>query len=142
MFDADELLGTDDIKAFLSNEKYQNFNCVRVCWRVFDDSGIVEANGDYSMMKRFKTYRDCRQVNSILNTKFDVRGLTPHGPLNVPCCDVNGDKCWSHNEFIGETVSDKGYKVFVNHYMMKTLDEFVNGKMVRLYPDQSKQKAQ
>ena len=24
---------------------------------------------------------------------------------------------------------------------MKTLDEFVNGKMVRLYPDQSKQKA-
>ncbi len=143
LLDADELLSCSDVKTFLNNEKFQSFNCVRVCWRLFDDSNIVEANGDYSMLKRFNTYRNCRQCKSIINTKFDIRsGFSPHGPLNVNCCDVNGNKCWSHNEFIGETVSDKNYQVWINHYYMKTIDEFVTGKMVRLYPDQSKQKAQ
>lgn len=142
VFDADELLDVKNIKAFLGNEKYQNFNCLRVCWRVFDDSNLINANGDYSMMRRFKSYRNCRQCKSIINTKFDIiGGISPHGPLNVNCCDVNGDKCWSKNEFIGQSIRDKNYDVWLNHYMFKTIEEYVEGKMKRLYPDQNKASA-
>lgn len=142
LFDADELLDVQDIKEFLSNEKYQHFNCVRVCWRVFDDSNIVDTNGDYSMMKRFKSYKNSRQCKSILNTKFNIiGGISPHGPLNVNCCDVNGDKCWSKNEFIGYSIKDKNYNVWLNHYMFKTIEEYVECKMKRLYPDQGKASA-
>lgn len=117
----DEFLDIKDIKEFLSNDKFNNYNCIRVCWRLFDDNNIIETNGDYSLMKRFKSSKPCRQVKSIINTSLDtyIGWMTPHGSLKVKCCDVNGDPCLSDNEFIGESIKDKKYKVFLNHYYMK-----------------------
>lgn len=136
-FDADEFLDTDNIKEFLNNEKFKDYDCVRVPWRVFDDSNIIEAKGDYSV-KKFKTFRYCRQCKSIVNTiKNKNSFFSPHGPLNVNACDPNGDNCQSSNEFICDSIKEKKYNVWINHYMLKTLEEYVTNKMVRLYPDQS-----
>ena len=140
-FDADEFLDVIDIKEFLSDEKFKDYDCVRVPWKVFDDSNIIETNGDYSV-KRFKTFRYCRQSKAIVNTLFNKNSFfSPHGPLMVKACDPNGNDCMSINEFICDSIKEKKYKVWINHYMLKTLEEYVTKKMVRLYPDQSENMA-
>lgn len=103
---------------------------------MFDDSDIIETRGDYSV-KKFKTFRYCRQCKSIVNTVNNKNTFfSPHGPLNVNVCDPNGDRCQSCNEFICDSIKEKKYNIWINHYMLKTLEEYVTTKMVKLYPDQ------
>ena len=140
-FDADEFLAVEDVKTFLDNEDFSSFDCIRVPWRVFDDSNIVLCNGNYSI-KRFKNSIQSRVCKAIVNTKSSsINGISPHGPLNVRACDPNGDACKSKDLFMVDSLPEKGYNVWLNHYMFKTLEEYVTNKMVRLYPDQTKESA-
>ena len=62
-FDVDEFLETDDIKQFLENSKFREFVCIRIPWKIYDDSDIVKVNNDYSV-KRFINYRKHRGCKS------------------------------------------------------------------------------
>ena len=140
-FDADEFLDVENIKEFLSNDTFLGFDCIRVPWKVFTDDGLVFSNGNYSI-KRFKTYIPSIVCKSIVNTKSkSITGISPHGPLNVNACDPNGDKCKSKDLYMNDFLPEKMYNVWLNHYMFKTIEEYVTHKMVRLYPDQTNESA-
>lgn len=140
-FDADELLDVENIKMFLGNNTFSEHDCVRVPWKIFDDSNIIESNGNYSF-KRFKTFEFSRGCKAIVNTKSKkIGGISPHGPLNVNACDPNGDKCKSRDLFLWDSLKNKQCNVWLNHYIFKTLEEYIDNKMVRLYPDQSAKSA-
>ena len=142
--DADELLDLgeyDSIKHFLNEEKFQNESCIRIAWKIYDDSGLVRPNGDYRMKERFSSFKYCRQCKSIIRTTLDVRGFTPHGPLNIRCVDSSGRICGSKDEFLSNDLRTDN-PVWINHYFMKTIEEYVTGKMKRLYPDQKDSNAQ
>lgn len=136
-FDADEFLDIKDIKGFLNQDKFKGFSCIRIPWKLFNDSNIIETKGDYSIRK-FIDFKYCRQCKSIIKPyNFIGATMSPHGPLNVNACDPNGEICMTSNEFISKTIQNKKYDVWLNHYMLKTIEEYVNFKMKRLYPDQS-----
>ena len=140
-FDADEFLDVPDIKAFLGNPVFSTFDCVRVPWKIFDDSDLIESNGYYSN-KRFKAFVFSRGCKAIVNTKSTtIASISPHGPLNVNACDPNGDKCKSKDLFLWDALDDKENNVWLNHYIFKTIQEYIDNKMVRLYPDQTKDSA-
>ena len=142
-FDADEFLDVKNVKVFLENKKdvFSNFCCIRIPWRIYDDNNIVETNNNYSI-KRFTKFHNHRGCKSIINTKFNIgNNMTPHGPLNINACDPNGKKCDSKDLFICNSIKEQNYDVWLNHYMLKTIDEYIHHKQVRLYPDQTKKSA-
>jgi hypothetical protein len=140
-FDCDEFLETDDIKKFLNNNIFNEFVCIRIPWKMYTDSNIVEVNDDFSI-KRFKEYHKHRGCKSIVNTKYNIgNNMTPHGPLNVKACDPDGNLCQTKDLFMCDSIIDKNYQIWLNHYMLKTIDEYIHYKQKRLYPDQSKESA-
>lgn len=142
-FDIDEFLHIDggmNIKQFLAQDMFNDrgINCVRVCWKQFDDSGIIKPNGDYSV-KKFKTFlpitkKDSVQSKVILKTQLDnVEFTSTHGPIKDPrvvCVNTAGELCEN-----AITVKKPTWEnCCLNHYRFKTIEEFVLNKMVRLWP--------
>lgn len=142
-FDIDEFLHIDNnksIKEFLSDDKYNNrgVNCVRFCWKQFDDSGIIETNGNYSV-KKFTSFlplsrQDTTQSKIIIKTVLDnVTFTSTHGPIKdqrVKCVNTEGALC--QNAIM---ISNSTWKnACLYHYRFKTLEEYINNKMVRLWP--------
>ena len=142
-FDIDEFLhidGNKSIKQFLSNDMYNDrgINCIRVCWKQFDDSDIIKTNGDYSV-KKFKTYLPITNIHAT-QTKPIIKTILPetvftsaHGPVkdkNVKCVNTAGNLC-SNTILIKNVTWDNAC---LHHYRFKTIEEFVLQKMIRLWP--------
>ena len=144
-FDIDEFLCIEDnrcvnIKQFLSKDIYNDrgINCVRVCWKQYDDSGIIKTNGDYSI-KKFKTYLPITnklsvQTKPIIKTVLDnLKFTSAHGPNSdrrVVCVNTAGELCENAITIKNPTWENMCLK----HYRFKTIEEFVLKKMVRLWP--------
>lgn len=142
-FDIDEFLHIDkgfNIKQFLSQYMYNhdNVNCIRVCWKQFTDSDIIQTNGNYSV-KKFKahlpiTHVDSSQTKIIIKTTIDNLVFTsPHGALtnnNVKCVNTKGKFCENAIMVKHPTWAN----ACLHHYRFKTLEEFIKNKMVRLWP--------
>ena len=142
-FDLDEFLHIDNnknIKQFLSEDMYNDrgINCIRVCWKQFDDSNILKTNGDYSV-KKFKTYlpitiKTAAQSKPIIKTVVDIKEFSSaHGPVSnndVKCVNTAGELC--SNAITINKITWKN--ACLHHYRFKTIEEFVLQKMVRLWP--------
>ena len=144
-FDIDEFLHISDnrcvnIKQFLSKDIFNDrgINCVRVCWKQYDDSDIIKTNGDYSV-KKFKTYLPITnklavQTKPIIKTVIDIKTFSSaHGPTNtkgVVCVNTAGELC--DNAITIKNVTWEN--ACLKHYRFKTIEEFVLMKMVRLWP--------
>lgn len=143
IFDIDEFLHIDNgmnIKQFLAQDMYNDrgINCIRICWKQFDDSGILKTNGDYSV-KKFKTFlpitkKDTVQSKVIIKTQLDkVEFTSTHGLIKDPritCVNTAGQLCEN-----AITVKHPTWEnCCLYHYRFKTIEEYVLKKMVRLWP--------
>jgi len=90
-------------------------------------------------VKKFKTflplkYRDCCQTKPIIKTCLDnIEFTSAHGPIKDPrvkCVNTAGELC--NNAITNNKPTWEN--ACLNHYRFKTIEEFVLGKMVRLWP--------
>lgn len=144
--DIDEFLileNHNNIKEFLSDEKFDKFDIIHINWKTFTDNELLTVkNNDYSLMSRFTT--PCKEVNGILKrvdkeVKSFVRGgiknlkfsKNPHtlDSIEVPCCNVLGKQeknSWQKNQIVVHEVA------WINHYICKTVEEYCKTKLIRL----------
>ena len=145
--DIDEfLVGVDDIKAFLRQPQFANADQIRIKWKLFGDDDLIERDMNKTVMETFTkeiTHSLNRNLIDIgdleIQGKAIVRGhlnnvciCSPHYAcvLNrlLPSVLPNGKKCESLVR-IYEDYSN--INVFFNHYMTKSLSEFVKQKLNR-----------
>jgi hypothetical protein len=146
--DIDEfLVGIDNIKTFLSQSRFGLFNQIRVKWKMFGDDDLIERDMNKGVTETFTkeiTYTLSRDLSTQVHLenqgKTIIRGHLPNILFNsvhfansttqkaLPSCLPSGKICFSGVE-IRENY--KNEKVFLNHYMTKSLSEFVKQKINR-----------
>ena len=147
--DIDEfLVGIGSIKGFLKLPYVRNYNQIRIKWRLYGDDDLIERDMKqpvYKVFKRvlhFSLHRNLKQSGTLQNQgKALVRGglrnvvfCSPHfasyGTKSnvIPSILPNGKLCYSMVE-IKENYN--GNTIFLDHYMTKSLSEFVNQKLNR-----------
>ena len=148
-FDVDEfLIRVPNIKTLLSSPIYNRFNQIRVMWRLFGDDGLITRDMSLPVYKAFNKVlhnslmRDLKTKGNLEKQgKFIIRGhldnvkiTSPHfasyGDRNhlVESCLPNGENCFS------KVVINEPYHrnvIFLNHYMTKSLSEFIDQKLNR-----------
>lgn len=152
-WDIDEFLVIEKEKTisdFLSKDAFKNTQSIRLCWKQYTDNGIVKVkNGNYSV-KRFTEvfdksfclknkiptgnfYNSNTQSKAILRTNINNINITsPHvHSVTKTVVDATGKKC-ADGIKLGNTPIWKG--AWLNHYRFKTIEEFIEQKMVRLWP--------
>lgn len=153
-FDIDEyLVFADDgmnIKEFLSNKVFDEYDMIHINWKIYDDNGLVYYENK-PLMERFKEPRmpldfrygykfpENNHIKSIVKGGLDtVRwDATPHTPRNVKsCCDCIGNECKANSPF-----NPYNFDVaWLNHYQTKTIQEWMENKVKRGFPDGNKNK--
>ena len=147
--DIDEFLtGIDNIKDFLSNPKYKNFDQVRIKWKLFGDDNQIERDMNKPIMECFTNVltksltMDLKRPATLQRQgKTIIKGHLDNVVFNSvhfasyknaqrirTSCLPSGTKCFS-GVAIDEDYSKE--TVFLNHYMTKSLSEFINQKMNR-----------
>ena len=151
--DIDEYLyieGFDNVKDFLKQDKFNNYELIHINWQVYgDNDNVIYANKP--LKQRFsnpklpfdwKRNDNCSIPENNL-VKSIVRGglknvkwtATPHTPnCFMRCCDANGKKHNSFSYFLSFDYTSAHFK----HYITKTLEEWINIKVKRGYPDENK----
>lgn len=144
-FDADEYFEAEggSVEKFFQNEKFNNFGMIRVCWKNYSDGGMLTVqNGDYSM-KRFTEVVDATNIGN-RTTKVFVRGGIDnfsfvdepggeHGiGINLDTCDCLGNPCKNQTQLLPAPVWKNGW---LRHYRFKTMQEYCELKLKRLYPN-------
>lgn len=136
---------------YLSQPKFNNFDCIKFPWLVYDDNDLIYVkNKDFSLNKRFtrESYYSttCKSIfktgsKQINSTKF----LNAHGPVGLRTCDPDGIRCYNGTDKkLPHYVMNKNIKKtkeYIKHFKLKTLQEFIDLKLKRLYADQSKDNA-
>lgn len=133
-FDVDEFLmfkNHTSIKEYLS-EFDEDVSVIKINWKCYDDNGLLYYE-DKHVVERFTrecvSCEDNKHVKSIISRNAKCRFIyNPH----CPCCDgkvVNehGGEAKSNSPF--ETPSYE--KAWINHYVTKTVEEFVEIKRSR-----------
>lgn len=147
--DIDEfLVGIDNIKSFLNKPIFSGTQQIRVKWKLFGDDNKIERDMSKGVMESFKkeitsplskdlttTCKLHNQGKSIVKGRLnDIYFDSVHFATNrkkmtiLPSVLPSGKKCFSGVE-IKEDYSNES--VFLNHYMTKSLSEFVKQKMNR-----------
>jgi len=147
--DIDEfLVGIFNVHAFLEQRIFRNINQIRVKWRLFGDDNKIERDMSKPVWSCFhkvieKTlHRDLIHKGTLENQgKAFVRGglknvvfRSPHFASLfkrenvIPSVLPSGRPCWSKVEI---KESYRYETVFLNHYMTKSLSEFINQKLNR-----------
>lgn len=142
--------GFDNIKDFLSQDKFKGFDLIHINLMNYGDNGLVKYD-DRKLSERFtepiipldfkKTYDfpENDHVSSIVRGKLNnvVWGQTPHTPSNkLKCCDASGNEQESTSPFVHPF--DFSYAYF-KHYTTKTIEEWYEIKSKRGYPDGNKE---
>ena len=151
-WDIDEFLVLEKektIDAFLSKDIFKNKQSIRICWKQYTDNGLLKANGNYSVKKFTEVfdrnfciknsipianyYNANTQSKAILRTNIDKIDITsPHvHSVTRTVVDATGKPCKDGIK-LGNTPIWKG--AWLNHYRFKTIEEFIEQKMVRLWP--------
>ena len=139
-FDFDEFLvlkKDKDIHSYL--EKFDDFNCIKINWMIYDDNDIVVGD-ERPLNERFTrpmeydkkvgfNFPQNNHVKSIIRCsvdKFRAGGL-PHVPIVVDkICNADGKNA-EYSPFEPYTFEN----AYLKHFSTKTIDEFVHNKMVR-----------
>lgn len=127
--DIDEyLVGINDIH-LLANNRYQQ---VRIKWRLFGDDDRIERDTSIPLLDFFKQEKhDNRleyQNKSLIRGGLNIQIQSCHYVKYLNSCFPSGVKCQSLQLNITNYDNEK---VFINHYMTKTLSEFINQKYGR-----------
>lgn len=147
--DIDEfLVGITNVHQWLEYPQYNQYMQIRVKWRLFGDDGLIERDMSQPVYKVFK-----KEIKSSLNrdnltkgnlerqAKAIVRGGLPNVIIDsvhyasfgkveniIPSVLPSGKPCYAkvdiRDSYAGETI-------FLNHYMTKSLSEFINQKLNR-----------
>lgn len=145
--DIDEFLtGITDIKKFLSKPCFKQYEQIRVKWKLFGDDDLIERDLSVPVMQAFTKEitspltkdlsKPCglnNQGKSIVRGKlkyagfYSVHFMSRYNNI-VKSCLPSGLPCYSGVE-IKENYSHE--TVFLNHYMTKSLSEFVKQKLAR-----------
>ena len=144
--DIDEFLdGVTNIKEWLSTI---NAPQVRIRWRLFGDDDIVERDtykvyGEFKQVVKESLHRNLKQKGDLeIQGKFILKGglenvyiSSPHfasyGIRNyvIPSVLPSGRECYNSGVRIRDDYSKE--TIYLNHYMTKTLKEFVEQKLNR-----------
>lgn len=156
-FDIDEFLmfkDFDNVKDFLSQEKFEQYDMIHIQWKVYDDNNILTVkNNNYSMLERFTHPID---IEKLLGTELDensygycynktiVKGRNykkikftfgnSHTPSrydsdkNLICCNSKGEMV---EPFVMAHKFEPDKDAWLNHYICKTIEEYMKNKMVR-----------
>lgn len=138
--DIDEfLMGIKNIKEFLSNPSFNNVEQIRIKWKLYGDDDMIERDISVPVYQAFK-----KQINN--NKKSNQGKAIIRGHLNkiyfnsvhygacdehetiLKSCLPSSKECHSKVN-IEEDYSNE--QVYLNHYMTKTLSEFVKQKQGR-----------
>ena len=151
-FDIDEFLefsDSNDIKTFLSDEKFTSFDMIHVNELIYGDSNLVKYENK-KVVERFikpvqpidfkKTYdfpENCHIKSIVRGNLTSIKWIaTPHTPIGVnSCCSTNGEVVNSNSPFVIPFTLDNAK---LKHYNTKTIDEFLTNKVKRGYPDGNK----
>lgn len=143
-FDFDEFLiieQDDNIQTFL--KQFQDFQCILVNWMIMDDNNLVTNDGR-PLMERFTHPMDFDRgvtysFSENCHVKAIVRGgldsvlwkATPHSPsCNLVSCDTLGRGC------LCSPLKKYTFKgAYIKHFTTKTIEEWLEVKKKRGYPD-------
>ena len=147
--DIDEfLVGVGNIKLFLQQPKFAFANQIRVKWQMYDDNGLIERDMSKGVMETFThkanftltrdLTKECGMGNQgkafvrggLNNVYFNSVHFATNRMNDVILNSVlpNGQRCLS-----GVEIKEKytTINVFLNHYMTKSLSEFITQKINR-----------
>lgn len=154
LFDVDEFLYLGNftkISKYLSQTKFSNFDCIKFPWLVYDDNDLINVkNNDYSLNKRFtRGNYYSTTCKSIFKTKFkeinSTNLINAHGPVGFKTCDPEGIKCNNGTDktlpYFVMSKEIKKTNEYIKHFKLKTIEEFIDFKLKRLYIDRSQGKA-
>lgn len=127
--DIDEfLMGVKDIHN-LTNINYQQ---VRIKWKLFGDDNIIERDTSIPVNGFFKQEKhDGRleyQNKSLVRGGLNIQINSCHFVKYLKSCFPSGKQCQNKELNILDYENEK---VFIYHYMTKTLSEFINQKLNR-----------
>lgn len=130
--DIDEfLVGIKNVKSFLSQQKFNAFKQIRIKWQLFGDDNIIERDVKQPVFGFFKQVindnRISNQTKSFIRGRQSITINSCHFVKNIITCLPSGKICgfdMDINNYENETI-------FVNHYMTKTLSEFIKQKLNR-----------
>lgn len=143
--DIDEFLQVDDIHEFLSNDIYNDYEQIRVMWKLFGDDDLIERDESLPVYKAFvkpvkKSYsRDLvHKGNLELQGKCIVKGHLKDivfGSVHYASrnCEII-KSCLPDGTLTNSKVVIKepyNSSIYLNHYMTKTLKEFIEQKLNR-----------
>lgn len=151
--DIDEfLVGIPEIHEFFNTKKFDNIEQIRVMWEYFGDDGYIERDEIIPVMEFFKiklTNDNHHNVGKFfLKAGLELQNIEPHfawGKNKLPL-----KTCFPSGKINPESAATLYIKpqgeyqkteiVYLNHYMTKTLKEFLDQKyntpdvMVQLFP--------
>ncbi len=138
--DIDEFItGINDINIFLQNKVFEPYNMIRLKWKLFGDDNVIKRDTAIPVYKFFKQVITNNKVSDagksiirgnltsikICSTHYASYSTTEFEPIEA--CLPSGQ---STTDRINLTNYNKE-TVFLNHYMTKTLDEFIKQKINR-----------
>lgn len=147
--DIDEyLVGIKNIKTYLSQYHLRNAKQIRIKWRLFGDDNLITRDMSKPVYKVFKNVINVTLNRDLIHKgnlesqgKMLVRGGLPNVVIRsphfasffkrdnvIPSILPSGRHCWS------KVVINESYRyetIFINHYMTKSLSEFIAQKLNR-----------
>lgn len=131
--DIDEyLVGIKDIKKFLSQPMFKNFNQIRIKWALFGDDDIIERDIAKPLFGAFKKIitdnKLSNQSKSFIRGGLNIKIHSCHFVSGLYSCLPNGKTC-QNNKI--ELDNYDNQSVYLFHYMTKSLSEFTSQKINR-----------
>ena len=152
-FDFDEFLTfkekDENIKTFLGDACFANYNMIHINWLVYSDNDIVYYE-DKPLTERFTkpvmpldfelTYNfpENNHIKTILRGGLDgVKwNSTPHTPKGVKkCCNALGNECMADSPFNPYDFN----RAWLRHFQTKTIQEWLELKMRRGVGDRTRE---
>ena len=145
-FDVDELLWIkdfDNVKEFLSQDKFNGFQAVKINWLCYGDNNLVTDDGR-TMAERFtvpiqpldfKIWNEpenCHVKSFVRCGLGNLKFKNPHLPCGLKnVCDSDGNKSDEKSPFSKPFRLDS---VHLKHYVTKTIEEYLKYKVLRGLP--------
>lgn len=146
--DTDEFITIKDgrsLPQFLKDERFKNYEAIHLNWMCYGDNGLLRYD---SKPVRERFAKPIMPINFMASYEFPenyhiktiIRGglnnikwsATPHTPKGIElCCDADGNRCDGGSPFNKYTYNT----AWIDHYVTKTLEEYVEVKLKRGYPD-------
>lgn len=139
--DIDEYIVLNDwqnIKGMVCDKRFDNFSSIKLRWHLYGDDDVIKRDVSESPFLFFKKWLKEHDYNSRGKqiTRGGVTGANIHAHncfidnQIIQQCTTAGTVCFGEN-YAFDVNGFLYDNAFINHYMTKTLDEFLNQKFNR-----------